>query len=100
MPAGLAALVGSQTTVTGVARNAHAGAVVLTADRTPVYIDGRESWDETDLDGTKVDVTGVLRRRSIVPKATVEADGAVSHGMDDDDVFVIADPSWSAAKGD
>ena len=95
--ANLASLVGTKATINGTARNAHAGAVVLTDDRTPVYIDGLESWDETDLDGESVAVEGTLNKRPIVPQAETAADGAVSHGMDAEAVFVIDNASWSKA---
>ena len=42
--------------VVGVARDAHAGAVVLTADRTPVYIAGLDAWDGS-VSGARVRVT-------------------------------------------
>jgi hypothetical protein len=97
MATDLDSLIDSQATITGKAGNAHAGAVVLTDDRTPVYIDGLESWDEDGLNGKDVSVSGTLRKRSIAPKAEVNADGDVSHGMDDDDVFVLVGATWSEA---
>jgi len=80
-----------QVTITGVARNAMAGAVVVVAtaeaeprsvaetkDRPlgsqledleggPVYIEGRDSWDDA-FDGKEVKVTGTLIKRSIAPQ--------------------------------
>lgn len=78
--------------VVGVARDAHAGAVVLTDDRTPVYIAGLESWDG-GLSGARVRVSGVLRHRALVPEAQVAEDGSVSHGMSGK-VYVVEGASW------
>ena len=58
--------VGTQVTIDGTARNAMAGAVVLLADRTPVYVDGVESWDDA-TDGKKISASGTLRKRGIEP---------------------------------
>lgn len=93
----LDSMLDKKATITGVARNARMGAVVVTDDRTPIYLDGVDSWDDTDLDGQRVEVSGTLRRRSIAPQATVDADGAVSHGMDGADNYVLENASWKAA---
>lgn len=86
-------MVDTNVTISGVARNARMGAVVLPSDRTPIYIDGLEEWDD-DVSGQSIQVTGVLRRRKLAPDPVVGADGGVSHGMEGAS-FVIEDPAWS-----
>ena len=93
----LDSMLDKKATITGVAGNARMGAVVLTDDRTPIYIDGLESWADTDLAGQQVEVSGTLRSRSLAPQATVDADGAVSHGMDGASSYVLENASWKAA---
>lgn len=86
--------VNQRATVQGVARDAHAGAVVLTEDRTPVYIAGLSEW-AGGLSGQPVAVSGVLRRRSVAPTPQVGADGGISHGIEGDS-WVIEDATWTA----
>ena|SRR5437870_1237846 len=88
----LAQHVGKQADITGVARDAMAGAVVLTDDRTPVYIDGLRAWDDS-VSGSRVRVSGTLRHRGVAPTASVAKDGSVSHGMDGAS-YVLEDASW------
>jgi len=82
-------------TVTGLARDARAGAIVLPVgdheDKRPVYVAGLKTWG--DQEGRTVSVSGILRLRAIIAIATVDKEGSVSHGLDDA-VFVIDDPSW------
>ena len=85
--------VGGQVALTGTARNAHQGAVVLLNDRTPVYVHGLSGWNAS-FDLKQVIVKGTLRHRSIAPDASVDEDGAVSHGMDGP-VFVVEEATWS-----
>ena len=80
-------------TVEGTARNAAGGAVVLTDDRTPVYIDGLESWDRA-TDGKHVRAKGTLRRRG--GQQTVNAKGEHSHGFPGER-YVLEKPTWSVA---
>jgi hypothetical protein len=68
-----------ETTVSGKAYNAKAGAVLMIDDDTPVYIEGMEEWDD-DLIGKKVKLTGVLRPKQIYPEIHNEG-GIISQGM-------------------
>ena len=83
--------VGSQVTIEGTARNAMAGAVVLTADRTPVYVDGLERWDGA-FDGKKVSASGTLRKRG--PDDVVAGNGEQASGIAADH-FVLEQPTWA-----
>ena len=79
-------------TLEGVAQNARLGAIVLLEDYTPVYLDGIEEWDEQIVEKS-VAVTGVLRRQSLAPKATVTVQGEASHGIDGES-YVLENPEW------
>ena len=85
-------LVGKSVTLRGTARNAQLGAVLLTPDRTPVYIAGLEEWAPA-LDGQTLDVTGTLTRRKLAPDPTVDADGGISHGVAGTN-YVVDDARW------
>jgi hypothetical protein len=93
----IAQQVGQQAEIRGTARNAMAGAVVLTEDRTPVYIDGLERWDDS-LDGSEVRVTGTLTRGSAAPQASTNQQGEVSHGMEGGN-FIVQDAKWEKVEG-
>lgn len=83
---------GTQITIEGTARNAMAGAVVLTADRTPVYVQGLERWDRA-VDGKRVRASGMLRKRGA--DAVVDAHGAQASGFPGDH-YVLETPTWTA----
>ena len=83
--------VGTQVTIEGTARNAMAGAVVLTANRTPVYVDGLERWDGT-FDGKKIRASGTLRKRGADDVAAANGDQASGIGSDH---FVLEQPTWA-----
>jgi hypothetical protein len=86
---------GQQVTINGCARDAAMGAVVLTEDRTPIYVDGLREWDE-DIEGEDIEATGILRRRSLAPDPVVDEDGAVSHGAEGTN-YVLEGASWNRA---
>jgi hypothetical protein len=88
---GLEQMIDSKVTINGVARNAAAGAVVLTEDRTPVYVEGLERWDRT-LDGKQVSATGTLRREA--GDQVVNAKGEYSTGIASGR-FVLEGPTWA-----
>mgnify|MGYP007046932023 CR=1 FL=1 len=67
-------------TVTGTARDAAMGAVVVLADGKVWYVDRLSEWPGNLLNA-QVSVTGTARQRKLAPDPTVGPDGAVSHGM-------------------
>lgn len=73
------ALQKQETTLSGKAYNAKAGAVLMIDEDTPVYIEGMREWDK-NLIGKTVELTGVLRPSQIYPQAVAE-DGIISQGM-------------------
>jgi hypothetical protein len=73
------ALQEQETTISGKAYNAKAGAVLMIDNDTPVYIEGMREWGD-DMIGKKVELTGVISRAQIYPEAKSE-DGIISQGM-------------------
>jgi hypothetical protein len=68
-----------ETTVSGKAYNAKAGAVLMIDENTPVYIEGMEEWDD-DLIGKSVKLTGVFIDEQVYPQANSEKDD-ISQGI-------------------
>jgi len=91
MTASLDTMVDQTVTIEGVARNAAGGAIVMTEDRTPVYLDGMDRWDRT-TDGKQVTVKGTLRKHG--GQKTVNDKGEYIHGFPDAR-FVVEKPSWT-----
>jgi hypothetical protein len=85
-------MVGREVTIDGIARNAAGGAVVLTDDRTPIYVAGLSRWDGA-IDGKKIRATGTLRK--LAGQDLVNAKGEVSHGFPGERL-VLEQPSWVA----
>lgn len=81
-------------TVTGTARNAAMGAVLVRDDGRVWYLDGLSEWPDALLDKA-VSVTGTARQRKLAPDPTVGPDGAVSHGMQGMS-SVLMSPHWKA----
>lgn len=82
--------------VHGTAQNARLGAVVMTEDLTPVFLEGIKEWD-SDVVGKSVVVKGVLRRKLLAPRATVSPNGEISHGVEGDS-YVLENPIWSVER--
>ena len=92
---GLDHLLDQSVTLSGCARDAMMGAVVLTLDRTPVYLTGMREWRE-DVEGEDVEVHGVLRRRSLAPDPVIDSQGNHSHGAQGTN-YVLDEVSWKLA---
>ncbi len=85
-----------QIDVHGTAENAMLGAVVMTDDLTPVFLDGVREWD-SKIVGKLVIVKGVLRRKLLAPKATVGSNREISQGVEGDS-YVLENPIWSVER--
>lgn len=88
---GLEQKIDSNVTITGTARNAAAGAVVLTEDRTPVYVAGLDRWEKA-FDGKQVSASGTLRREA--GDEVVNSKGEYSTGIASGR-FVLEGPTWA-----
>ena len=71
-------LVGHHVRLSGLARNAKGGAVLL-VDGAPLYLAGMQSWP-AEAEGKQVAVGGTLVDKQYLPEATRNAKGEVSQG--------------------
>lgn len=72
-------VIGQEVTIDGTARDAKGGAVVLTDDNIPIYIEGLDSWPPS-IDGSRISVSGVLKKEKYIPDPTIGEDGGISQG--------------------
>jgi hypothetical protein len=70
---------GQAVSISGIAENAKAGAVLTTGDGRTIFVEGLEGWDDQVL-GTSLTLTGILRRKNIYPGIKVGG-GLTSQGM-------------------
>jgi hypothetical protein len=70
---------GQPETISGTAKNAKAGAIVVAGDGSPTYVEGLSTWPEK-LKNQEVTLTGIVRRKSIYPEVQ-EVDGVEIQGM-------------------
>jgi len=82
-----------ETTVSGTAKNAKAGAVLLTGDERVIYIQGLVEWPEDVLDAV-VTARGYLREEKMIPSPEVADDGAISTGASGKQL-VLSDVRWT-----
>ncbi len=87
----LAACPKRTTTIVGTARNAKGGAVVLADDGEPVYVEGLDAWSG-EVDGRRVRVTGLLRRKKLLPEPVLPPAPAVA-GAEGEQV-VLEKATW------
>ena len=71
---------GSVVALTGVALDAHLGAVLVLDDDSPVYIEGLARWP-SDIYGKRMEVTGTLRSKKLAPDPIPNPEGVQSHGV-------------------
>lgn len=85
-----------QITVEGIAQNASLGAIVLTDDMVPIYLEGMMIWDAALLNKA-VSATGTLRRNNTIPRATVNTKGERTHGVGGS-IYMIEQPTITPQK--
>lgn len=78
--------VNHQVTVSAVAHNAKAGAVIMTDCNEVIYIRGLKEWQDAMI-GKRVLIDGILRRGRIYPDVKVEA-GVSSQGITEEQWFL------------
>ncbi len=71
---------GKKVTLLGTARDAKAGAVLITGDGAQIYINGLTEWSP-DLLGKQISVKGVLKKEKIIPDPIIDRNGAISTGV-------------------
>ncbi len=76
---GVEKVIGQKVTLLGTAKDAKAGAVLLTTDEDVVYIKGLESWPPELVD-QQVSVNGVLQKAKLIPDPVIAKNGGISSG--------------------
>ena len=71
-------LLNKEVTLTGMAKDAKGGAVLL-INEMPIYLKGLSSWSD-DHFGKIIKVNGLLRDEKMIPDPHVDEDGAISQG--------------------
>lgn len=84
-------LKGQRVRLSGLARDAKGGAVLL-LDGAPLYLAGLQSWP-SEVHGKAVAVGGKLVEKQYLPEATVDARGAISQGARGTQ-WVLEAPTW------
>ncbi len=72
-------VIGQEITLTGFAKVAKGGSILITEDNNAIYIKGLESWS-LDLINKQVKVRGVLKKEQFIPEATIDEYGGISSG--------------------
>ena len=68
-----------KTTITGIARDAKGGAVLIIENGEPVYIIGMASWQD-DILGKEIKMEGIMKEEKLIPDPVIDEDGAISQG--------------------
>jgi len=71
--------IGQKVTITGTAKDAKGGAVLLTPEGNVIYIKGLEFWPSDILD-KQLSVRGLLKEEKFIPDPIIDEDGAISTG--------------------
>ena len=70
-------VIGQEITLTGFAKVAKGGTVLITEDNNVVYVKGSGYWP-LDLINKQVKVRGVLKKEQFIPEATIDEYGGIS----------------------
>jgi hypothetical protein len=70
---------GKTVTLQGTAHDAKGGAVLMIPNDVPIYIENLPCWPD-DVFGKQVSVTGVLRKKKLIPDPYISPDGGISQG--------------------
>ncbi|MHA2299205.1 MAG: hypothetical protein ACXAEU_15300 [Candidatus Hodarchaeales archaeon] len=84
---GIEKLIGQKVTLHGTARDAKAGAVIITSDRDVIYIKGLASWS-SELTDKLISVSGILKKEKLIPNPTIDDNGAISSGASGDQLVL------------
>ena len=76
---GVEKVIGQKVTLSGTAKDAKAGAVLITTDETVIYIKELDSW-APELVDQQVSVTGVLKKEKLIPDPEIDKNGGISSG--------------------
>lgn len=94
-PRPLPSLTGRRVRLSGIAREAKGGAVIL-VDAQPLYLQGVDGWP-AGVNGKRVIAVGTVVTRQHLPEAKRDAKGAVSQGAVGTQ-YVLEAPTWVPAE--
>ena len=72
-------MIDQNVTFVGTAKNAKAGAVLITTDNSAIYIKGLDYWEPELLD-QQLTVSGVLKKEKFIPDPVIDKSGGISTG--------------------
>jgi hypothetical protein len=73
-------MIGQEITLTGFAKVAKGGSVLLTQDNEVIYVKGVGFWSP-DLINKQVLARGVLKKEQFLPQTTIDENGGISSGV-------------------
>ena len=85
-----------EITVTGIAQNGKAGALVLINSGETYYIGGLASWDDSII-GKNVKVTGIIQTETFKEEDLKDETGAWKQGMIGDKLTILK-PEWKVVE--
>ena len=85
-------LIDKEITLVGQAVDCKAAACLKLKDGIVVYIPNLDFWD-SEFSGKMVSVTGILRRKKIIPDPIVDENGAISTGAEGEQL-IIDNAKW------
>jgi len=66
-------------TLHGIARDAKGGAVLITAEKIPIYVEDIASWPP-ELHYKQITAIGVLKKKKFIPDPKIDKNGGISQG--------------------
>jgi len=80
-------LIGQKVSLSGIAKDAKGGAVIITPEGYVIYVKGLEFWPSDYLDKS-ISVSGLLKKEKFIPDPIIEENGAVSTGAYGDQLIL------------
>ena len=72
-------MIDQNVTLIGTAKNAKAGALLITTDNSAIYIKGLDYW-APELLNQQLTVSGVLKKEKFIPDPVIDKSGGISTG--------------------
>ena len=72
-------MIDQNVTLIGTAKNAKAGAILITTENSAIYIKGLDYW-APELLNQQLTVSGVLKREKFIPDPVIDKSGGISTG--------------------
>ena len=70
---------GQKVNLSGIAKDAKGGAVLITSEGHAIYIKGLDSWPSNILDKS-ISASGLLKEEKFIPDPRIDENGAISTG--------------------